>query len=293
MLTARALWGAAATLLLACSGGATHCSRSAPVARSRVSTPSPPPVRSSSEPASSASALPSASAATPLPPPLASTEEVVSLAVEGFRDAAVSLPHGATDKRPVIVALHGNYDRPEWQCEVWRDALRPRAFILCPRGMPRGDVSAREDRWTYGAVRDLAREVQAGMDALVRRYPDYVDRTNPVLIGFSLGAILTVHWLGQEDFPFRRMVLVEGGHAGWSAKRSKALTPDGRVLFACGQGACRATTAAAVRALQKQGVASEGVGVNDAGHTYDGKVASAVQSRWNWLVDGDPRFAQH
>src|SRR5262245_46047148 len=45
---------------------------------------------------------------------------ILPLPVEGFADAVVSIPWGATGRRPVVVAAHGYDDRPEGQCDVWR-----------------------------------------------------------------------------------------------------------------------------------------------------------------------------
>src|SRR5262245_18804480 len=72
------------------------------------------------------------SAATPSPnpqpaskskllPPLQAAEPMLALEVPGFRPAIVSVPTGAREPRPVWLALHGNFDRPEWQCGVWRE----------------------------------------------------------------------------------------------------------------------------------------------------------------------------
>src|SRR5687768_13700772 len=41
-------------------------------------------------------------------------EWLITMPVEGFRDARVTVPQGATEPRPVVVALHGAGDRPEW-----------------------------------------------------------------------------------------------------------------------------------------------------------------------------------
>src|SRR5262245_9947598 len=83
--------------------------------------------------------------------PLAAPSSYETLAVDGgFGRAVVSLPLGSTGKRPVVIAAHGNYDRPEWQCEVWRGIVRNRGFVLCPRGVPRPDSPSRTDiRFTY------------------------------------------------------------------------------------------------------------------------------------------------
>lgn len=39
------------------------------------------------------------------------------LAVPGFGEAVVYAPQGE-GPRVVVVAAHGNYDRPEWQCDA-------------------------------------------------------------------------------------------------------------------------------------------------------------------------------
>src|SRR5690606_15835456 len=105
-------------------------------------------------------------------------------------DAIVSLPLGATEKRPVVVALHGNYDRPEWQCEIWRGITGGFAFVLCPRGIPRAGAPKSEDRWEYAGVDKTEKELVAGLEALAKRYPSWVDEGPVLFTGFSLGAIL-------------------------------------------------------------------------------------------------------
>src|SRR5271165_1233900 len=56
-----------------------------------------------------------------------------ALPVAGHPDAWMSLPTGATGKRPVVVVIHGAGDRPDWQCGGWRRATSGFPFIVCPR----------------------------------------------------------------------------------------------------------------------------------------------------------------
>src|SRR5437868_13039508 len=99
-------------------------------------------------------------------PPLAASSELVQLIVPDHRDAMVSVPVGATERRPLVLALHGNYDRPEWQCSVWRETMKGYPFVLCPRGVPRRDAPASADRWTYGKPADVRHEIEAALGAL-------------------------------------------------------------------------------------------------------------------------------
>ena len=233
-----------------------------------------------------------AAGTTPLLPPLMAEGELVPLAVAGFRDAVVSVPLGATSRRPVVLALHGNFDRPEWQCDVWRGVTRGRAFVVCPRGIPRPDAPRSLDRWTYGKGTDVRAEVEAALAALRTRFEGYV-AANPLLYtGFSLGAIHGVGIVAGDASRYPLAVLVEGGHDGWTAARAKSYAAAGgkRVLFACGQRACKNDAAAAQKRLEREGVEAKVVFGGEVGHTYDGPVAAEVAREWSWLVGDDPRW---
>ena len=221
--------------------------------------------------------------------PLASTTALSPLAVEGYRDAIVSIPHGAVDKRPIVVALHGNYDRPEWQCEVWREVFQAFPFIVCPRGIPRGDAPKSQDRWTYGALKKTEAEMFAAVDACKSKYPEYVDDSKLLFIGFSLGAILGKLTVRKHPERFGAAVFIEGGYEAWSKAIAAKLTS--RVLFACGQHACKARSNTAARQFKAAGLEARVAFGGNIGHTYDGVVAKAVKKERAWLLEGDPRWA--
>lgn len=265
----------------------------------RGAAPPVPPRRAPSAglPTASASAVAPGAPAAPrpepaLPPPLAAPSDVIAIGVDGFRDAELYVPRGATARRPLVVALHGNYDRPEWQCDEWRKIAGGYPFILCPRGIPRSDAPKGEDRWTYGTLARLERELDAGIDAARRRFPDYVDVDPVIFTGFSLGAILGRFIVQKHPERFPRAVFVEGGNAGWSSAVAKRYRAGGgvRVLFACGQSVCVGPSQASARILERAGVEARVVHGAFVGHTYDGPVADAIAGVWPWLVEGDARY---
>lgn len=231
--------------------------------------------------------------APPGPPPLRAESELVALEVPEFRPAVVALPLGATSAKPVVVALHGNFDRPEWQCEVWRGVVGARAFVLCPRGSPRRDVPASLDRWEYGSAERARAEVIAALGALRARFAEYVDDGPITFIGFSLGAILGARWVDDPELRVQQAVFVEGGEKGWTLARARAFhaAAGRKVLFACGQSPCRHGARQAAAVFERGDVAARVADASPAGHTYDGKVAAAVAEHWAWLVEGDPRWA--
>jgi predicted esterase len=225
-------------------------------------------------------------------PPLAASSELVQLVVPEHRDAMVSVPVGATERRPLVLALHGNYDRPEWQCSVWRETMKGYPFVLCPRGVPRRDAPASADRWTYGKPADVRHEIEAALGALRARFGDYIAPGPIVYVGFSLGAILGVGIVAGDGERFSRAVLIEGGQSGWSEARAKAYAAAGgkRVLFACGQRSCRAETKAPEKLLTRAGIETKSVYGGEIGHTYDGPVAEEIAHELTWLVGDDPRW---
>jgi predicted esterase len=228
-----------------------------------------------------------------LPPALTSPGPFASLNVAGYGAAVVSLPLGARGRRPVLLATHGNYDRPEWQCEVWRGIVGNRAFVLCPRGVARSDSPSPSDvRFTYQTARALEAEIDAAFEALKAGYADHVDDGPVVYTGFSLGAIMGSSIVARSPARYPRAVLIEGGYGAWQ-QRAKAFAKGGgrRVLFGCGQEACRASAKQAAGPLEAAGVGTTVVLAKGQGHRYDGPVAEQVKGAFDWAVEGDARWA--
>jgi len=271
------------SLALLALSAALGC-RAAPVDQQPSALPEPAAPRASA--ASSAVAPPDAA---PALAPLEGT--LVSLPVAGFRDAIVSVPTGATEPRPVVVALHGNFDRPEWQCEVWREIIDAHAFVLCPRGIRRTDVPKSWDRWEYGALATVRQELAAGLAALEARFAGYVAEGPIVFTGFSLGAILGRPIVRDDPARFPRVVFTEGGGDGWNFQRFQE-RGGLRVIFACAQAGCPQNRRAVARQAERFGVEVRVADGGNVGHTYDGPVARAIKADWAWLVEGDPRWTR-
>nr|UZH23212.1 hypothetical protein [myxobacterium MSr12020] len=214
------------------------------------------------------------------------------LEVEGHGDAVVSLPRGADGKRRVVIATHGNYDRPEWQCEVWRGIVGDSAFILCPRGVPRPDSPAADDiRFTYSSNQELERETDAALAALRERFAGYVDDEAPLYTGFSLGAIMGVSIAARAPSRHRRLVLIEGGHDKWTQETARAFAAGGgeRVLFVCSQAYCANDARRAAARLDKAGIATRVVRGPDVGHRYDGPTAAETKKALPWVLESSTR----
>jgi pimeloyl-ACP methyl ester carboxylesterase len=216
-------------------------------------------------------------------PPLAGDLE--ALPVAGYPAAWLSLPTGATSKRPVVIVIHGAGDRPERQCRGWRNATSEYPFIICPKGRA-------APRYTHIGGAPLLEYIDDALQALAMRYPDYVDTSNPLLAGFSLGASqvtdLAVHFPAR----FPRIALVEGATKVWDGDRVSAFLEGGgqRVLFGCGQDGVRDSAERTAKRLERLGLDAHVVYAN-VGHRFAPSLQDAVRSELSWLMDGDERWS--
>jgi hypothetical protein len=228
------------------------------------------------------------------PPPLESIPPIVPLEVPGFSDAVISVPLGARSPRPVLVATHGLWDFPEGLCDNWRWILGNRAWVLCPRGTPMPDKT-----FHYKSGPALAKEIDAGIQALDQRYPGYVDTGPRAYTGFSLGAILGVWIVTHDPAHYPRAVLTEGGEDRFTDAAISAYAHGGgqRVLFACGlKGRVDAATHAA-RRLEHAGVPARVVlgklpNTGQFIHWYNGPVAEETKGQLDWLFGDDARWSE-
>jgi pimeloyl-ACP methyl ester carboxylesterase len=218
----------------------------------------------------------------------------LSLPVPGHPDAFVSLPTGATGKRPVVVVIHGAGDRPDWQCGGWRRATGEYAFVVCPTGRRDAASSTKDDtRFTHANGPALLAYIDASLDALAQRYPEHADTMTPILAGFSLGSFGVLALAVQRPERFPRIALVEGATEVFDDARARTFVQGGgqRVLFGCGQRACEAAAMAAARRLEARDRLPARVVFAPVSHTFDPPLEDAVHGALAWLVEGDARWA--
>jgi predicted esterase len=285
-LAQAALALAGSTLLALCACRATPGSSTEPAASAETLPPGEPVAAAAPATSATASAASAPPSAVERLPSIDAPSGFVTLAVPAFREAIVSVPLDTSEPRAIALALHGNYDRPEWQCQVWRRITRGSVWVLCPRGIPRRDVPASEDRWEWGSLAKTKQELVAAVSALRERFGPHVDAGPMIFTGFSLGAILGARLIQDPELDFGAAVLIEGGYQGWTAGKAKALQPRlRRLLFGCGQSECRNAFKYQLGPLfERSGLSASMVADVKAGHTYDDPVASLVAAEWSGLL---------
>lgn len=224
------------------------------------------------------------------PAPIEGAFEV--LAVAGHPDALVSLPTGATGRRPVLVVVHGSGDRPNWQCEGWRSATAQYPFIVCPTGAYDARWSTKGDtRYTHTGGAPLLAYIDASLAALAARYPDHADTRAPVLAGFSLGASEILGLAVQDPLRFPRIALIEGAWDGWTDARIASYVKGGgqRVLYGAGQASVERSERGTARRLVAGGLDARVVSA-PVGHSFEQRLVDALRPEVAWLVEGDARW---
>jgi pimeloyl-ACP methyl ester carboxylesterase len=217
--------------------------------------------------------------------------QLETFAVKGFHPASVVVPRGA-GKRPVMIALHGNFDRPEWICQAMTELVQGRAWIVCPRGVPRVDVPRGYDRWTFAARGRVLAESEAGLAELRRRYPERLEEGAIWLAGFSLGAILAARFAVAAPERFPNLYLVEGAHQVWTGAAIQQFARHGgkAVVFGCGHRGCTTQSRRICQALRQVEVSCSEVAVPGLGHSYTAPLPEKARPLFEAMVAKDSRW---
>jgi pimeloyl-ACP methyl ester carboxylesterase len=213
--------------------------------------------------------------------------------LERFGPASVSVPLGTTRPRSIVIVLHGDADRPEWQCGTWRHIAGPDQFVLAPRGLPRDKGPLRAARFTFGGFDQTQQELRAALGALKYRYGSYVASGSVVLVGFTLGAAHALELARREPAFFSRVVLVSPEPKPWTSALAAIFAQRGgqRVLFACLNPACHDAARRSSLFIERAGAEAKVVGAAGA-RGLDKRLIAELKKEWPWVTSGDARFAQ-
>lgn len=229
------------------------------------------------------------------PPPTTVAEITEALDVPGFLPSVLVLPT-TSEPAPVVIVAHGAGGRPEPHCDVYRELVRGRGFILCTRGRTIDRLVPEGERgYFYDGHPELAKELRAALGALVERYGARVDLERSVYAGFSQGAAMGILALQQGVAPDAHVggvLLVEGGWAEWTVALAEKLAKEGvrRVAIVCGRPVCKEEGDRSIGWMERGGLPGKMLYAPGAGHTYGGAVAPLVAEGWRWIVEDDPRW---
>jgi hypothetical protein len=171
--------------------------------------------------------------------PLVGYPWLITLGKTGTGEDVATPPLGATEPRPIVVAVHGAGDRPDWACGGWRIGLEAYSFVVCPVGQPMAN-----QRYGWSSARAVNLAIERALEALRSRFKDYCSPAPIVYAGFSQGATLASRFLIENAQRFPTAVLAEGGYNYINDPRfSRTYFENGgrRVLLLCGNHAASGT----------------------------------------------------
>jgi pimeloyl-ACP methyl ester carboxylesterase len=224
--------------------------------------------------------------AAPIPEPV--TPKLAALTgewIEHRGDGWFIPPLGATEARPLVVAIHGAGDRPEWACAEWRGITDAYAVITCPHGDAFGAGYA------WSSVEQLEERARsAELDARAR-YGAYVDPGPPILVGFSQGARLASIIARKHPDRWPVVAIVEGGYDETKWGFGAAFAKGGkRVLFACSTWHCAEGFRDGERSSIAAKVDVRVADLGNLGHHMGASVRDGLRTQFRWLVRDDERW---
>jgi hypothetical protein len=216
-------------------------------------------------------------------PPLAG-DWLERLELEGGQVVYVAPPIGARTPRPLVVAIHGAGDRPDWACGGWRLGTGAFPFVVCPQGIP---MSAQTFGWQ--SDRAILRAVELALPAVSARYGAWLADGPAIYAGFSQGAKLAERTLLERASRFPFAVFAEGGYETTidpSFARKYHAAGGQRVLLLCGTPSCFKHSARAERVLEAAGLTTTAAGDPISGHNLNEPMQRALREIWPGFVDG-------
>jgi hypothetical protein len=196
----------------------------------------------------------------------------------------VSVPLGAREPRPIMIALHGGSDRPEWACGAWRGITGAYPFLVCPHG-----VGSNEASLAWSSPADTRARVARAIAETKRIFGSWVREAPIVLVGFSMGATQAALLAQSQPQIYRRVALAESAYAPEPAMefaRPWAAGGGERAIFLCTTAGCEAPYRKAAQNVARHGVPAR---LDIAGTNQHGMweiVVRSMRRDWPWLVEG-------
>jgi hypothetical protein len=205
------------------------------------------------------------------------------------RLAYVAPPVGSTEKRPVIVAIHGAIDDAGLICSAWRLIADAYPFVVCPAGS-----KLRKDVYVWPSSDAIESSVGRALAAARVRWGDRIAEGPITYVAFSQGANFAGPVLSRRGAvtTYARAVLTEGGYGAFDDARARGFVaqagPEPRVLLTCSQSGCAGMFGGAKAALERAGVGVRVVFAGAYGHSMVPEVRRSIHESLGWLVEGAP-----
>jgi predicted esterase len=203
----------------------------------------------------------------------------------------VAPPLGATEPRPILVAVHGAVDDPGLICSAWRLVTDVYPFVVCPGGSKIG-----KGKYAWPSSDAIDQAVDAALAAVRTKYGERIAPGPVIYAAFSQGANMAGPVLGKKKGRFARAVLSEGGYRALdTAAAAKAFVAAGgeRMLFTCSQSGCAGSFERSRAPLLRAGAEVRVSYSGPHGHSMPPAVRESIHTEIPWIVDGVSGWASY
>ncbi len=223
--------------------------------------------------------------ASPANAALSAPSDLVELLDGREKLGFVSVPVGAREPRPIMIAIHGGSDKPERACAAWRGVSEAYPFVVCPRGFGGNDA-----RLGWRTTADTAERIARAVAATKSAFPSWVkDTTTIVLAGFSMGGSQVANLAGAFPRTYLRIVVGDSAHDPRPALGfSKTWASGGgqRAVFLCTTSGCEPALRAAARNVAAQKAPARLNIAPTQVHGLSEPVVQSMRRDFPWLVEG-------
>ncbi len=217
--------------------------------------------------------------------PLGGFPEQLELLDGKGRIGVVSVPLGAREPRPILIALHGGSEKPERACRAWRTITEGYPFVICPHG--RGGNEARLG-WSNAA--DTTQRIARAVAVTKKTFGSWVEDTRSVVLaGFSMGGSQVALVARRDPGTYPRIVIGDAAHdprAALAFAGDWAAGGGERALFLCTTSGCEPSMRAAARKVARERAHARLNIAPTQVHGLSERAAQSMRRDWAWLVEG-------
>ncbi len=214
-----------------------------------------------------------ASSAVVEPPKLAPLGGVWIEAIGDDGLGLVALPLGATERRPVVVSLHGAGGLAEWACGDWMYPTKGYPFIVCPR--TRTEKKGVLASW--GSAAEASQRSREALALVRAKYGAWMAEGDPIYVGFSQGAEMAVVAADSHTVEWSGLFVHEGGWRQAKTSLAHLLAGPNAVMATCSTWGCGESLP------RRKGPHARTADYGPHGHSV-GAVAARIRDDWSDFV---------